>query len=168
MRKVLLGMVLAACLGACIQPVYRQSDAPLTTTPIDIDRYLGHWREAARLPNRFERDCVDVTADYAREADGAISVRNTCRRSDGAVRIAEGRVRVVEPGKLKVLFGLFWGDYWVLECAEDYSWAIVGEPGGRYLWVLTRTERISAAQRSFFEERIRALGYRPGDLIWAA
>ena len=30
------------------------------------------------------------------------------------------------------------GDYWVLDHADDYSWSIVGEGSGRYLWLLSR------------------------------
>jgi apolipoprotein D and lipocalin family protein len=97
-------------------------------------------------------------------------VRNSCRESDGSVRVANGRARAAGApgeGKLEVsFFGPFWGDYWVLERAEDYSWSLVGEPSGRYFWVLTRAERISAEQRAEFVRRIAALGYDPSDLLW--
>lgn len=157
--------VLTACAN---QPVYRQSEAPLPVADIEIDRYLGLWHEAARLPNSFEEGCTNVTAEYGRRDDGLISVLNTCRGE--RPRTAEGRAKPVgegAEGKLKVsFFGPFWADYWVLERADDYSWSIVSEPGGRYLWVLTRADAISADQRAFFETRIAALGYRPSDLIW--
>ena len=49
--------------------------------------------------------------------------------------------------KLKVRFApaalsflpFVWGDYWVLGLADDYSWAVVGSPDRKYLWVLSRT-----------------------------
>ena len=41
-----------------------------------------------------------------------------------------------------------WGDYWVIDLADDYSWAVVGEPKRRYLWVLSRTSE----RRSFHHE----------------
>ena len=66
-------------------------------------------------------------------------------------------------------FGPFWADYWVLERAEDYSWTIVGEPEGRYLWLLTRARdhhaRCSAAISKAASLRF---GYRPAELVWAA
>ena len=31
-----------------------------------------------------------------------------------------------------------WGDYWVVGLAPDYSWATVGSPDRKYLWVLGR------------------------------
>jgi len=112
-----------------------------------------------------------VTADYGLRDDGLISVLNSCRTEEGRPRQAEGRARVVGvdgEGKLEVsFFGPFWADYWVLERADDYSWAIVGEPEGKYLWVLTRAEQIDAQTRSMFEARLRAIGYDPSDLTWA-
>jgi apolipoprotein D and lipocalin family protein len=169
MFRTIVMSAAVALLSACNQPVYRQSEAALPVADIEIDRYLGLWHEAARLPNSFEEGCTDVTAQYGRRDDGLISVLNTCGGGERP-RTAEGRAKPVgvgNEGKLKVsFFGPFWADYWVLERADDYAWSIVGEPGGRYLWVLTRDENVSAEQRVFFETRVAALGYRPSDLIW--
>jgi len=165
--------VAALLLGACVQqPVYRTVDTPFETASIELDRYLGLWHEQARLPNQFERGCVRATAEYALREDGLVSVLNTCVEEDGSARDANGRARWADAegeGKLKVsFFGPFWADYWVIERADDYSWSIVSEPRGRYLWVLTRAERLSAGERAAFEERVRAHGFRPADLLWAS
>lgn len=169
MRFLALGLCLffAACVG---NPVYRTSDAPLETRPIDQARYLGLWYEQARLPNSFERNCVRVQAEYGLRDDGLISVVNTCVDADERTRVARGRARpngAPGAGKLEVsFFGPFWGDYWVLDRAEDYSWSIVGEGEGRYLWLLTRSEQLSSAQRAALEARITALGYPLDALVW--
>lgn len=173
MRTLSLTALTALFLAGCAaQPVYRTSPAaPMPVAQVEIDPYLGLWYEQARLPNRFEEGCVRATARYAPREDGLISVINTCHEADGSTREARGRARPVSEtgeGKLKVsFFGPFWADYWVLERAPDYSWSIVGEPQGRYLWLLTRTERLSGEQRADFEQRITRLGYRPSDLYWA-
>jgi len=170
--RILLVLSAVLALAACAsQPVYRVSDAPLPVARIEIEPYLGLWHEVARLPNGFERGCVRATAEYGRREDGLISVLNTCFEEGGETRRAEGRARVVGQdgeAKLKVsFFGPFWGDYWVLQRADDYSWSIVGEPQGRYLWLLTRARELTPAQRADFEARISALGYRPEDLYWS-
>lgn len=171
MRFVIL--IAAAFICACSpQPVYRRSEAPLPIARIEVDRYVGVWRELARLPNEFERGCVHVSAAYARRDDGRLSVRNTCIDRAGESREAIGRARFVGApgeGKLKVsFFGPFWGDYWVLQRAENYAWAIVGEPRGRYLWVLARADAITPQLREEMERRVTDLGYRPSDMVWAA
>lgn len=156
--------------GCAINPVYRLTEEPHTVATIDQQRYLGLWHEQARLPNSFERGCVYATAEYGARDDGRISVTNICVNEEGRSRDAIGQARFVGApgeGKLKVsFFGPFWGDYWVLERADDYSWSIVGEPRGRYLWLLTRAETITPQQRADFERRITALGYRPSDMVW--
>jgi hypothetical protein len=72
-------------------------------------------------------------------------VLNTCHKGGptGPVKVIEGKAKIADAAtkaKLKVsFFGPFFvGDYWVLDHADDYSWSIVGEGSGRYLWLLTR------------------------------
>ena len=57
-------------------------------------------------------------------------------------------------------------DYWVLDRADDYAWAIVGTPEGKYLWLFARQPHIPAAEKAAVIERARALGYDPSKLIY--
>ena len=69
--------------------------------------------------------------------------------------------------KLAVTF--FWpfeGDYWILSLDPGYQWAIVGEPSGRYLWLLARTPRISPELRARLVEQMQAQGYNTRALYW--
>lgn len=139
---------------------------PEPARPVDLERYLGKWYEFARYENGFERGCEGVTAEYAIRDDGLVSVRNTCHEAcvGGASRTSEGRARVV-PGsdgaKLEVSFfgPFFFGDYWVLDHDDDYTWSIVGEPSGRFLWILTRDPNPSREQGDALVARAAALGY---------
>ncbi|MEZ5893066.1 MAG: lipocalin family protein [Parvularculaceae bacterium] len=104
-------LMMFAFLAACASPpVNRDASAPLTTVGhVDTERYLGRWYEIARFPNRFEKDCEGVTADYAMRDDGLISVVNTCREGapDGKEKAAKGRARIVDAAtnaKLEVSF----------------------------------------------------------------
>ena len=159
----------ALALGACATlqrgPVGNAA-VPQPAKPVDLNRYLGRWYELARYEAGFQKECEAVTADYSLRDDGLIGVLNRCRQGavDGPVKQAEARAKVVEGSdnaKLKVsFFGPFYvGDYWVLDHADDYSWSIVGEPSGRYLWLLTREARPSEAERQALRQRARELGY---------
>lgn len=157
------GAGLAASRAAAAQP--RNPSVPEPARLVDIASYAGRWHEMARYENRFERGCDGVTADYGLRSDGLISVTNVCQPpGGGGTRVARGRAKIV-PGsggaKLKVsFFGPFFvGDYWVLDRAEDYSWAIVGEPSGRYLWILTREAAPSPLLRDDLLRRAAAMGY---------
>lgn len=123
---------------------------PMPVVPsVDLGRYAGRWYEIARYPNWFQRSCSsDTTANYSLREDGRIGVENRCLRADGSAIEARG-VATVVPGsgnaKLRVRFG--WspvaGDYWILGLDErNYSWALVGHPSRKFLWILARTRQL--------------------------
>jgi apolipoprotein D and lipocalin family protein len=168
-RLLLLGGLGVAALGAgaCSMLLSRHPvgnvSVPQPRKPVDLQRYLGRWYELARYEQSFQKGCEGVTADYALRPDGSISVVNRCGKPDGRISEARGRARVADTSthaKLKVSFvGPFYGDYWVLDHADDYGWAIVGEPSGRYLWILSRQPTPSDPQVSELTGRVKQLGY---------
>jgi apolipoprotein D and lipocalin family protein len=131
---------------------------------------VGKWYEIARYPNRFQRKCAgDVTANYTLRADGKINILNSCREQDGRTGSAKGTATVVDKqsnAKLKVsFFWPFYGNYWILDLASDYSYAIIGEPKRKYLWILSRTPQIPDSLYGQLSERIREAGYDPAKLV---
>jgi lipocalin/uncharacterized protein YbjT (DUF2867 family)/ligand-binding SRPBCC domain-containing protein len=164
--------------AAMLQPTHARAQAPVVRTVpfVDLDRYAGDWVEIARFPNRFQRQCVgDVRASYARRADGRIDVVNRCRTTDGQTE-ARGVARLVDEqthAKLKVRFAPawlswlppVWGDYWIIGLAPDYSWAIVGDPGREYLWILARTPRLDAESMAAARTAARDSGFDLGRLV---
>lgn len=126
---------------------------PVHAVPsVDLARYAGRWHEVARFPNRFQQACArETTADYELLPDSTLRVTNRCRRADGSVLEATGRARLADAkgptSRLKVRFApawlsflpMVWGDYWILDLTDDYSVALVGDPGRKYLWILART-----------------------------
>ena len=151
-------------------------DQPLTTVDaLDVNRYIGVWHEIARYPNFFERKCAgDITATYSRNADGTLKVVNTCRIASGELEQVEGVARIVAlPAKLEVRFApdwlswlpLVWAKYWVIDLADDYSYAVVGEPDRDYLWILARDARMSDATYDRIAAKLPPLGYDPARLL---
>lgn len=158
-------VALTACATFQRGPVGNAA-VPQPAKPVDLNRYAGLWYEIGRYEAGFQRGCEAVTATYTLREDGLVGVLNTCRQDglDGEVRSAEAKAKVVEGSgnaKLKVsFFGPFYvGDYWVLDRADDYSWSIVGEPSGRYLWLLSRSPQPSPQVRETIMNRARDLGY---------
>lgn len=168
-RTAIFGAIAGAAflLGGCaaLGPKHPVGNAavPQPVKSVDLQRYLGRWYEQARYEQGFQKDCEGVTADYALRGDGGIAVVNRCRKGDGRVTDAKGRAKVVDTAtsaKLKVsFFGPFYGDYWVMDHADDYSWTIVGEPSGRYLWLMTREAQPGEPAVQALIARAKALGY---------
>jgi apolipoprotein D and lipocalin family protein len=177
LRRLILGACALLALAAVVRADRKRE--PLRVVPsVDPARYAGRWYEIARLPNRFQKRCAgDVTADYAVRGDGGFDVLNRCRKADGAVTSAKGRARVAggrgPNSKLEVRFApgylsflpFVWGDYQVIDLAPDYSYALVGEPGRKYLWVLSRMPRMDDETYGRAVARGAAEGFDVGKLV---
>jgi len=167
---IVAGILLSvtACVGTP-GPVGNVS-VPEPAKPVELSGYLGKWYEYGRYEAPFQKGCESVTADYSLLDDGKIRVVNSCFKGSlsGEFDRSTGKAKIVEGSggaKLKVsFFGPFYGDYWVLDRGEidsegTYPWSIVGEPSGRYLWMLTREAKPGDALKSALEARVRSLGY---------
>jgi apolipoprotein D and lipocalin family protein len=131
---------------------------------VDLSRYAGQWYEIARLPNRFQKKCADsVTANYTLRADGSIQVVNRCRKTSGEFTTATGKAKIVDKktnAKLKVtFFWPFYGKYWILDLGPNYEYAVVGEPGRDYHWILSRTPQIDEALYRQLLAKMQARGF---------
>jgi len=117
-----------------------------TVKEVDIQKYAGQWYEIGRLPNSFEKGLECVTATYTLKNNGKIGVLNQGHslKKPGKISTAKGTAWVPDeayPGRLKVSF--FWpfaGDYYIISLDDNYSYALVGDPSRKYLWVLSRTK----------------------------
>jgi apolipoprotein D and lipocalin family protein len=141
-----------------------------TVGSVDLSRYAGKWYEIARYPNRFQRDCEsDVSAVYTLRANGKVQVVNACRKKDGSLKEARGTAKVVDRSsnaRLKVsFFWPFYGDYWIIGLDPEYRWAVVGEPGRKYLWVLSRATRMDDTEYQKALQVITAASYDPARLV---
>ena len=164
MRNILVLMGLLIALVSQL----RADDRLLQTVPhVDLGRYAGTWYEIATIPQRFQKDCVAVTATYTLRDDGTIAVLNKCRKKtlDGELKEAKGKAWVIDKktnAKLKVQF--FWpfkGDYWIIELDVDYQYAVVGHPGRKYLWILSRTPQM---EESLYQDLLRRIANKGYDL----
>jgi apolipoprotein D and lipocalin family protein len=167
-QRLVLGASLLV-LGACRSAV--PTEPPTTVAAVDLSRYTGTWYELRKIPNRFQDHCRrDTTATYGLREDGRLSVVNACTDHNNQRDEAVGVARIVDPttnAKLEVSFvellgmHLFWGDYWVLELAEDYRYVIVGTPDRQYGWVLARTKTLPTTDLVQIEQRLHEQGYDP-------
>jgi apolipoprotein D and lipocalin family protein len=156
-----------------------KSTPPLEVVPsVDLNRYAGTWYEIARLPFKYQSQCAgDVTATFILLDDGAIKVINRCRKENGEMSEAEGRAKLASSSgpntKLKVRFApavlswlpFVWGDYWIIDLAPDYSYAVVGEPDRKYMWVLCRTPVMDETIFQGILDRAKQKGYDMTGLI---
>lgn len=138
----------------------------LQTVPhVDLDRYAGKWYEIAAYPQPFQKGCHCTTAEYTLTDGGYVIVENRCNRGsiNGKQSYIKGKAFVKKNSgnaKLKVQF--FWpfrGDYWIIDLADDYSYAVVSNPNKKYLWILSRTPVMNNEIYEGILERLREKGF---------
>ena len=186
LRPALSRLAYIACLGAAAlcapAPALAQPATPAAEPPplvplpqLNVPDYMGTWYQVAWFPNRFQKQCVrDTTATYRRLPDG-VEVLNRCRLADGRIDDVIGLARPagsvlsgdrLEPARLEVSFLPrwlrwlpIWGDYWVIQRADDGHYAVISEASRKYLWVLSRTPQLSAADETAIRSRLLQQGF---------
>lgn len=119
-----------------------------TVAYVDLAKYAGKWYEIASFPQRFQKGCTCTTAEYTLTDKNYLLVKNKCNRGSitGKPLSIRGKAFVVDnSGNSKLKIQFFWplkGNYWILELADDYSYAVVGNPNKKSLWILSRTPQM--------------------------
>ena len=138
----------------------------LQTVPfVNLEKYAGKWYEIAAIPQWFQKGCNCTTATYTVTDKGYVMVENRCNKDsiNGKESYAKGKAFVVENSnnaKLKVQF--FWpfkGKYWIIDLGDDYSYAVVGHPNRKYLWILSRTPKMDETLYKEILFRIKEKGF---------
>ncbi len=180
-RTAALALAFAAAVAAisAAPPAQAQQPAldPVVALPsLNVPAYMGTWYQVAWFPNRFQKQCVsDTAATYRQLPGGEVEVKNQCRLADGKMDSVVGlakpsasalRGTQLEPAQLQVSFlppALrwlpIWGSYWVLRLADDGRYAVVSEPQREFLWVLSRTPSLAAADETAIRSYLQQQGF---------
>ena len=138
---------------------------PQTVPSVDLRRYMGQWFEIASFPQRFQKGCQNTTAFYSLDEKGYVRVKNRCNKDspDGKESSVTGKAFVVKnSGNAKLKMQFFWpirGDYWIIDLADDYSYAVVSNPDRKYLWILSRSSKMDDTLYDEITARLKAKGF---------
>lgn len=120
-----------------------KSPTTVTTVPqVDLEKYAGTWYEIAAYPQFFERGCINVKATYTAKKN-FIEVFNQSIKNGKPNEIKGKAIVVKNSGNAKLKVQFFWpfkGNYWIIDLAKDYSWAVISDPKRNTLWILSRTK----------------------------
>ncbi len=122
--------------------------------PVDVNQYAGTWYEQGSVRQFFSVGLVNTTATYTPQPDNSIKVENAGRYfgpNGPAVNITGAAVPVNSPTNTRLTVGFGPrlpqgnepGNYWILDYAPDYSWAIVSDASLRSGYILTRDQVIT-------------------------
>lgn len=148
-----------------------------TVSNVDLNKYSGKWYEIARYPNKFQKKCVgNTTATYELNDNGTVQVINECLKKNGKINRAKGKARIEDKetnAKLEVRFApswlawlpQVWGDYWIIDLDEDYSYAAIGDPDREYFWILSREAEMDTKLYQEILRRAEQKGFNPNKVI---
>jgi len=131
----------------------------------------------ARLPTPFQKPEERGMAQYTVVAPDKLRVVNTGLGPGDKIRKITGSAQVVpnsNGSKLRVRFDEFpaslapvpdSGNYWILALDTEYRYAMVGTPNRKYLWLLSRTEKMPAKVKAEYVSRSKELGYDTNRLL---
>lgn len=151
-------------------PAFAQGLFPAVVPNLDAERFLGRWFEVASTKPGFQKDCVCVTADYTPRDAESIAVINSCRKlsPEGELEVVTGSAKTTRnPAKLNVSFGGFslpFSNYWVVDLADDYSYAVISTPFRNPIWVLSRTPEMNPEVLDGIYSRLSARGFNESSI----
>lgn len=88
-------------------------------------------------------------------------------KQDG-VKINEAKVIAKDVEATNGVFWPFYGKYWILDLGPNYEYAVVGEPGRAYLWILSRAPQIDEALYQQLLAKMQARGFDTTRMIRTA
>jgi len=144
--------IMAQEIGQPVQVLKNGSDLE---TISDLNKFMGTWYEIARLRFPWDSFCAHNTLSiYTKTGEKSFNVLTQCQTGKTILDVqkANGVGEVVDNttnAKMKLNFNYFnayrWvfsGDYWIIQLADDYSYAVITEPTQKQVMILSRTPHL--------------------------
>lgn len=171
--KVLATIVLVSLVSACASGSTRP---PLTSSAkIDLPRFMGAWHVVGRVDYFGERGDVASEDVYSLNQDGNVDTVYRYRKSfdanDKVKTLSSTGLVQSDPANTYWrirFFGLFKADYLILEVADDYSWALIGQPSRKLGWIFGREAIMPDSLYSTLLEKMRGYGYDTSKILRVA
>lgn len=161
MKKLLplLLVLLAGCQSAPPKPPLR----PVAS--VDLPRFMGDWYVIAHIPTFLEKGAYNAIESYRLRSDGTIVTTFTFNQDspDGPLKTYQPK-GFVRNTRSNAEWGMqfVWplqADYVIVYLDQQYQQTIIAREQRDYVWIMSRTPRITPAEYDALTERVRAMGY---------
>ena len=137
---------------------------------VDILSFAGKWYTLYSIPLIMNKHWQQTTETYVIHPDGYYAVFTTYHvEGEEERRFIRSKLFVVR-GTKNAMFKSqvvwpFKADYWVIELAEDYSYAVIGHPKHKQLSIMSRKPGLPDVILNELIGRCQAKGYDTGKLV---
>jgi apolipoprotein D and lipocalin family protein len=142
-----------------------------TVDKVDLKRFGGTWYSLSSIPTMFDKGSRETTTHYTLDKDGYYTVVTTCKEAEGdKVHTIKSKIfpDSDNPGNGQMKAQFIWPikvDYWVVDLAPDYSWAVVGHPDYRFLFIMSRKPFMDKKTYEEIVTHCKAMGYPVEKLV---
>jgi apolipoprotein D and lipocalin family protein len=156
---LLLFLALAGCQTA-------PPKAPLQpVAKVDLPRFMGDWYVIAHIPTFLEKGAYNAVESYRLRSDGTIVTTFTFNQDapDGPKKTYQPK-GFVRNTRSNAEWGMqfVWplqADYVIVYLDQQYQQTIIAREQRDYVWIMSRTPRVTPAEYDALTERVRAMGY---------
>jgi apolipoprotein D and lipocalin family protein len=148
------------------------ASAPQPAKAVGVGFFTGRWYEIARTENIRQQGCQATTYDFGAPKGETRPFILSCRKGSVTGKPESLNVSIRMPSdqmrnkfKVSAMGGVLRQEYWILDRADDLSWAIMATPGGNYVWLLARSPRMDQGLKSQLLSRIKSMGYDLGKIV---
>ena len=168
LKVLAVAALLLAFLFAASPEAVAQSASPVPK--LDPNRLIGTYYEIARYPIRREKTCLtnEMVLYALGDKKNSLQIVTTCEVKDGNSNSWNAAGKFDKSGDGKIKLSWIWPftqKYWVLELAPDYTWALVGTPNHKSLWILSRAVPLAPEALSEIESKATAQGFNTAKLV---
>lgn len=149
-------------MSGCASP-----DSPLPTPEkVDLKKFMGSWFVHGYTPILVDKQAHNAVEHYY--LNDKNEVETTYRFRDGAF---DGELKTFTPkgfpveedssqARWKMQFiWPFKSDYVIVHVSDDYQSTIIGHPGRKYAWIMTRDHEIKQADYDVLLQILEKAGY---------
>jgi len=136
---------------------------------VDLKRFSGTWYSLYSIPTMFDKGSRETTTHYNLTSDSYYDVTTTCREENNKIRTVHSKIfpaKETHDGQMKAQF--IWPikvDYWLIDVAPDYSWAVVGHPDHRFLFIMSRKPQMDKKLYQQLVAKCKSMGYPVENLV---
>jgi apolipoprotein D and lipocalin family protein len=140
-----------------------------TVDKVDLQRFSGTWYSLASIPTMFDKGSRETTTHYTLNHNNYYNVVTTCKKEDNSIRTVTSKIFPNQGSKTSEMKAQFiWPikvDYWLIDLAPDYAWAVVGHPDYKFLFIMSRKPQMDKKLYDQIVAKCKAMGYPTQDLV---
>ncbi len=149
---------------------HASAQSAIAVPQLDPNRLIGTYYEIARYPIRREKQCIskEMVLYALGDKQNSLQVVTACQLKQDFSTYWNSQGKFSKSADGRISLSAFWPfttKYWVLGIAPDYSWALVGNPNHKSLWILSHTATLPAEVLAGIKATAAAQGFDTSKLI---